>query len=88
MKHEGSFGILIKLYDQIEKIVNTAVKVLWDPNADGNYRDIRRRKVTKSLSESWHYDTRPSNDVNICSVVLSADKRPSSNIIQGAVIQR
>ena len=27
--------------------------------------DIRRRKVTKSWCESWHYVTRPSNDVNI-----------------------
>ena len=38
LKGKGSFDIFIKLYDQIEQILNTAVKFIWNLNLGGNYR--------------------------------------------------
>ena len=54
----------MKLYDQIEQLFNTAVK-LKQTQMEITI-DVRRREVTKSWCEGLYYVTRPSNDVNIC----------------------
>ena len=38
LKHVASFDISVKLYDRIDQIFNTAMKFMWNPNPEGNYR--------------------------------------------------
>ena len=66
LKYERTFYIFIKMYDQIEQTFNqicgeiqTQMEIIVD---------IRRLEVTKSWYESLYYVTRPSNDVNVCTL--------------------